>query len=458
MKSANLVVVAAVALGAWAACQAQQPADTAEKLFNLAANCVARLEFTYANDIVGTQKRIGQAICLDAAKGIFITYDIPNTVPEDEMKDFALIGPRDADKKVNAELLDVDANEGIGFLRADKHEFKSLEQAAGAKLTIGMTVYAVGLLGPQTGNYPYLGQAAISSMLRLPSQIVMVNGDLTVISSPVLSADGKLIGIIGSNQLPLEYRMRFPNGQATDVGLSGTQYTRFFVPLDEISYLLAEPPAKGKGRRMPWIGVLQFKPVAGLEAKIMDLEGKPAALVEKVQSGSAAEKAGIKQGDAVIGLNGKSLEKMATPELTEANFRRTLFRCKPGDKINLTIWRDKAAKEVPVTLEPMPDQPHEAARYYNRNLGFAARDLVMLDRDGRAEPLKSKGALVTLVLPSSPAEKGNLKQGDIIVQVGDKTVNNIADFAADMKAAGETKPVSFQLIRNDKPEAVTIRP
>jgi serine protease Do len=438
---------------------AQQAVDaTVAKVYSAGADSVARLEYSYKNELIGEQPRVGQAVCIDAAKGIFITRDMRSGVPEDELVNFELVGV--SGNRVKAEYLGIDPDGSVAFLHvAEKHDWKALAFEPTSALQVGQAVYSVGLLGAQTGNVPYVGIARVSSLVRLPGTVVMVSGgELTITSSPVFNAEGKAIGLVGT-QLPLEYSMRLANGQTAEVGLTGGQVTRFFVPSEEFFGLLKQVPEKGKSRKLGWMGVLQFKPVGNDEAQVMGLTGKPAVLVGQVLPGTAAEKAGIKQGDAVIGVNGKPLEALPTPDLTEANFRRTIFQAKPGDKLKLTLWREKAPLDVEVTLDPMPAQPQEAARYYNRNLGIAMRDLVLIDRyAGRATPLETKGVVLIGVVPQSPAEKAQLVNGELVTQVNATNVTNVKDVENILKSVPAGKDVSFTVIRDEKPVVVVVKP
>lgn len=65
--------------------------------------------------------------------------------------------------------------------------------------------------------------------------------------------------------------------------------------------------------------------------------------VNSVQKDSGAEKAGLKNGDIIVGCNGKDVKT-----LDELNEIRDQF--KSGDTITLTIYRDDKKLDVDVTL------------------------------------------------------------------------------------------------------------
>jgi serine protease Do len=62
-----------------------------------------------------------------------------------------------------------------------------------------------------------------------------------------------------------------------------------------------------------------------------------------VAPGSAAEKAGLKAGDVITGVDG-------VPVRVAGDVSGRVGLAKPGDKLLLDVWRDKAAREVRVAL------------------------------------------------------------------------------------------------------------
>jgi S1-C subfamily serine protease len=70
---------------------------------------------------------------------------------------------------------------------------------------------------------------------------------------------------------------------------------------------------------------------------------------------------------------------------------------------------------------------------------------------------RAAGALVISVAPGSPALSAGLKPGDVVEQVGDKTIDHAADFVGlEVPATGEK--LVLQIVRDAKPMTVTINP
>ena len=438
---------------------AQQPSESA--VAQVAAKVVgalARLEFTYENEFVGTRKRIGQCICIDAANSVFLTRDIPMTIPRDELRDFFLLPAGMTAKRIKAEFMGIDPAEKLAFVRAlEKYPWKELKFVR-ADLNLGQAVISVGLLGPLTGNVPYIGTARVAARLRLPNEVVYVSGgELTNTSSPVMTTDGRVVGLV-AGQIPMEYRMVIGN-RPTDVALAGLQTARFFVPVSEFAHVLGQIPRKGESRKLPWMGVWTYKEVSAEESEVMGLNGRPAVLVGQIKVKGPADQAGIKQGDAIVGLNGRPLEALATPALVTRNLQRQLNRFKPGDKVSVSIFRNRKETNRQLTLGPLPLRPYQAARYYHVGLGIAARDFVPFDRYvNRPTPLLIHCVLALLVAPNSPAARGELRPGDLITRVGDKPTPSVEALRNVLKGlAGTTDPIPFMVQRGEDRKVLNIQ-
>jgi S1-C subfamily serine protease len=71
---------------------------------------------------------------------------------------------------------------------------------------------------------------------------------------------------------------------------------------------------------------------------------------------------------------------------------------------------------------------------------------------------RAAGALVISVAPGSPALDAGLKPGDVVEQVGDKTIDHAADFVAQDAALAPGDKVVLQIVRGARPMTVTINP
>ncbi|MDY7010341.1 MAG: PDZ domain-containing protein [Planctomycetota bacterium] len=430
------------------------------ELVSRVTGAMVRLEFVIDSRIVPPQRHSGQCVCIDASKRLFLTRDLVGGIPEGELRDFVIVTAGIGGKRIKAEFVGMDYETGLSFVRAtEKHNFSEVRFARTSNLRLGRRVLSVGLLGPQTGNTPYLGTGVVSSVVRLPHQVVYVSGgELTNSSSPVFTDDGRAIGLI-AGQLPMEYRM-MAQGRWADVGLAGQQAGKFFMPVEEFIGALSEPVG---AKKLPWAGFVKFYPVNPEQAEtITNLGGATAVLVGQVIPDSPAAKVGIKQADAIVAFEGVPLEKLATPDLTVTQLTKQLLRRKVGSKVSLTLLRKGERQTVQVELVAMPTQPNEAPHYYNKPLGIVARDMVIWDRYiGLEKPLMEKGTIITMVRRDSPAAKGQLKPGDFITAINDvaaPSTTAMGSILDTLAKAGSTKPINFIVKRGDKPEVLVVNP
>ena len=88
-------------------------------------------------------------------------------------------------------------------------------------------------------------------------------------------------------------------------------------------------------------------------AQSLGLKTVGGAIVGSVTAGSAAERAGIKQGDVILSFNGQPVHDMNS-------LRNRVADTKPGSSANVTVVRDGSEKSLTVKLDEA--QPAESAR------------------------------------------------------------------------------------------------
>ncbi len=157
-------------------------------------------------------------------------------------------------------------------------------------------------------------------------------------------------------------------------------------------------------------------------AKFFDLKKADGALVTQVQDGSPASAAGLKTGDVITQINGKSVSDASELQMV-------VGLMSPGDKANLTIIRNGQTEDKSLTLASLNDKGTQTAS--NQSQGKARWGIGIQDvsPDMRSElqlPDDVKGAVVTNVQPGSPADNAGLSRGDVILQVNRKDTKSAA--------------------------------
>ncbi len=178
---------------------------------------------------------------------------------------------------------------------------------------------------------------------------------------------------------------------------------------------------------------IRFSPISEALSKALDAP-RGAAQVATVEDDGAADKAGLKEGDVIVAINGK--------ELTDANeLLSVVATAMPGDQLKLEILRDKKHKSVDVVLGERPKnlaaesapEDHgsrsDDAGDIQESLGLTMRTLDSdLARRFKVDE-DTKGVLLTEVDATSEAfTQADIRQGDVIIEVAKEPVKSVQDF------------------------------
>lgn len=181
--------------------------------------------------------------------------------------------------------------------------------------------------------------------------------------------------------------------------------------------------------------------------------------ITSVTDESAAEKAGLKEGDIITKINES---KISSPE----ELTKTIGKFNPNDKINITYKRNKKEQKTTAVLTKRKNETFtfnapEYKEYRNFNFDNNNHFNIVLDKPKLGlkaqETEEGKGLKVLDVDDESPAEKAGLKEGDIITNFDGTEVNNI-DVLRDLsKAAIEKGNFKVNITRDGKAQEVTVK-
>jgi serine protease Do len=154
-------------------------------------------------------------------------------------------------------------------------------------------------------------------------------------------------------------------------------------------------------------------------------QGAPSqgALVDQVEKGSPAERAGVQQGDVIVRVDGAPMDGSKAVQ-------RAVIGKPVGQALRIEAWR--AGKTVPLearTAENPSDKGGEAQGGEEEG-GPDERGKLGLQLQTLTPPLAQQlgiegaGAAVAGVRPGSPAEEAGVREGDVIVEVDRKKVTN----------------------------------
>jgi len=247
------------------------------------------------------------------------------------------------------------------------------------------------------------------------------------------------------------------------VGINSQIYSRsggfmgisFAIPIDEAMRVSDQLRASGhvtRGR----IGV-QIDQVSKDVAEAAGLPKPQGALVRAVEAGSPADKAGIEAGDIILRFDGRAIDRAS-------DLPRLVGATRPGTRSSVTVFRRGANKELTVVvaeLEPdkpaakkgpaKPEKPKSGAVL--QGLGLSLSDLT----DAQRKELKLKGG-VRVDAATDAAARAGLREGDVILQVGNTEVASVAEFEAVLAKHDKSKPLSVLFRRGEWAQYALIRP
>ncbi len=165
----------------------------------------------------------------------------------------------------------------------------------------------------------------------------------------------------------------------------------------------------------------------------IDLGTMEGIYVAKVTEESAAEEAGMKEGDVITAIDGKPVNKMA--ELQEV-----LAKKRPGDKVNVTYLRDKKKATKTVTLKNEKGNTQVVKKADLDVLGGNFRAIT----NAQKEQLNIGYGLEVLKVNSGRLKTAGITKGFIIQRVNDNAVKTIDDLQNAVKEASTSKdPVLY---------------
>jgi serine protease Do len=247
------------------------------------------------------------------------------------------------------------------------------------------------------------------------------------------------------------------------IGINSQIYSRtggfmglsFAIPIDvalDIQKQLREKGRVARGR----IGVVIQEVTRDL-ATSFGLDRPRGALVNSVEKGSPADKAGIEATDIIVGFDGKPVE-------SSSDLPRLVGSTRPGASSAVEVWRKGQARKLTVTVGELPEdrvasaggtprapkQPEVAA---NR-LNIVVADLT---NEQKRDLKLSGGVVVTEVRADARAD---VRKGDVILTVVHKgqhtELKDAAQFNRILAGLDRSAVLTLQVKRGDQMAFVTV--
>ncbi len=215
---------------------------------------------------------------------------------------------------------------------------------------------------------------------------------------------------------------------------------------------------------------MEKRPLLGVYISNYDKDGQKGVLIDGLVEGSAAQKAALKKGDVIVGVNGKEIN-------SEKQLKEVISGFEVGEEVNVKYLRDGKKASQKVTLGQSKDMvvfshgfgPKGSGEFFfegefdedafqeqmdklkdlNIDFGFDFNDdAAFLGVTPGAKT--DAGVSIGKVITGSSAEKMGLRSGDVITKLDGRSIEHFDDLAEVIKAKKAGDTVAVEYLRDGK--------
>lgn len=325
-------------------------------------------------------------------------------------------------EELEATVVGTDPASDIAVLKIDgSEELPAAPLGDSESLNVGELVLAIG--SPLDQRFAHTVSMGIVSAkgrtgLELSAYENYIQTDAAInpgnSGGALINMDGELVGI----------------NTAIASRSGGNQGIGFAIPVNMARTIMESLITEGRVVR-GYIGI-RGSAVNEVMARALGLEADRGIIIGEVVPESAADRAGLQEGDVILEKNGEPIRDWT-------RFATEVAGNAPGTELEFLIFRDGDRQSVTVTLDEYPDPESVAsmnpdeAESLEEELGFRVENLT--DNIRRQLQLDSsvEGAVVADIQQNSPAYRQGLRSGDVITQIQNQPVRTGEEFYAGVR-------------------------
>ncbi|HRK00145.1 MAG TPA: Do family serine endopeptidase [Ignavibacteria bacterium] len=345
-------------------------------------------------------------------------------------------------REFNAKLIGVDPNTDVAVIKIEASDLMVASIGNSDDVQVGQWVVAI-------GNPLGLNSTVTAGIVSALGRNIQMGGDSYAINNFIQTdaainpgnSGGALVDINGS-VIGVNTAIKTTNGYYQGYG--------FAIPINLAKTVATELIKSGKISR-GYIGV-SIKDVDIKEAKGLGLDKAKGVLVQDVLAGGAGDDAGLKVGDIILSVNSK--------EVNAANELQTIIGSqRPGDVVDLKIFRDGKEIDKKVTLKPRSESNNQTAqnttpKSENTDLNTKSFESIGLTVTELNSDLKSKfsvenGVYIQSVKRFSEAFDRGLREGLVIIEADKQEINDISQLNSILNVKSKGDIIVFKVKTQD---------
>jgi serine protease Do len=332
-------------------------------------------------------------------------------------------------REYEAEVIGLDPRSDLALLKINETKLPVVHFSEPDKLKVGEWVVAIGSpfgldYSASTGIVSAIGRSIPTA--RGEDYVPFIQTDVAInpgnSGGPLFNLDGEVVGI----------NSQIYTRSGGSIGLS------FAIPVSVALEVVTQLKEKGHVDR-GWLGVY-IQDVDKNLAQSLGLKKPQGALLAQLEPDGPADKAGLKAGDVVIRFNNQAV-------VEASDLPHIVGLIGASEEVEATIIRRGKKRTVSVTIGARPGEDRTAANTGGDILGLEVGDL---DEDALEQSRLPGGIVVLKVYPESSAADAGLQVGDVLVQLGYQTLNDMNDYDAILEELPAGTPVALRFFRRGR--------
>jgi Do/DeqQ family serine protease len=239
------------------------------------------------------------------------------------------------------------------------------------------------------------------------------------------NSGGPLVDMAG-NIIGINTAIFSRSGSSSGVG--------FAIPAGMVRRVVESALGGGQSVQRAWLGA-RTQTVDAETARSLGLDRPQGVLVSDVYPASAAARAGIKQGDLILSIDGQAVND-------QGGLNYQVATRKPGDTMALSVRSGGQTRTLSVRAEAPPSMPAKDERTLTGQQPLAGATVINLSPAAAEELGADPFAAGVLITKSSGfAARAGFQPGDLVREVNGREVNTVRELASAIAASSRWRLV-----------------